>query len=189
MRITGGEYRSRRVKMPPGIIRPAMDRMRESMFAIHMSHYGGSLEGLSFLDLFSGSGIVALEAASRGCYRVILVEKDGQKRLTIMENLKILHNQIQSKLHLMSVEKFLHQPSLGITFDLIHLDPPFPMPHKFGYIEMIVEKELLSTNGTLTIHYPKEDSPLAVIGDLQCVDIRSYGQSQLAFYRRITSPA
>ncbi|MFW6253274.1 MAG: RsmD family RNA methyltransferase, partial [bacterium] len=61
MRITGGSLRGRVVKVPPGEIRPTMDRMRESMFSIL-----GPLHGRSFLDLFGGSGIVALEAVSRG---------------------------------------------------------------------------------------------------------------------------
>ena len=59
---------------PPGIIRPAMDRMRESMFAVL-----GPLERESFLDLFSGSGLVGLEAWSRGARPVVLVEKDRGK--------------------------------------------------------------------------------------------------------------
>jgi 16S rRNA (guanine966-N2)-methyltransferase len=65
MRITGGKYRGRIVEVPKGTleIRPAMDRMRESVFAVL-----GDLSGLSFLDLFSGSGIIAMEAASRGAY-------------------------------------------------------------------------------------------------------------------------
>ena len=62
MRITGGLYSGRIVKMPEGDlkIRPAMDRMRESVFAVL-----GDLTGFSFCDLFSGSGIIGLEAASR----------------------------------------------------------------------------------------------------------------------------
>ena len=51
MRVTGGLYKGRNVSCPPGVIRPAMDRMRESLFAIL-----GDLEGLSFLDLYAGSG-------------------------------------------------------------------------------------------------------------------------------------
>jgi 16S rRNA (guanine966-N2)-methyltransferase len=74
MRITGGQYRGRVVKCPPGVIRPAMDRMRESLFSIL-----GSLEGMSFLDMFSGSGVVGLEAASRGAKPVHVVEKDFKK--------------------------------------------------------------------------------------------------------------
>ena len=63
MRITGGRYCGRKVIIPQGEleIRPAMDRMRESLFAIL-----GPLDGISFCDLFSGSGCVGLEAASRG---------------------------------------------------------------------------------------------------------------------------
>ena len=61
MRITGGILRGRQVKIPAGTIRPAMDRVRESVFSAL-----GDLTGLSFLDFFSGSGIIALEAASRG---------------------------------------------------------------------------------------------------------------------------
>ena len=71
MRITGGELKGRIIKCPDGIIRPAMDRMRESVFAVL-----GPLNGASFLDLFSGSGTIAIEAVSRGASSVELVEKD-----------------------------------------------------------------------------------------------------------------
>ena len=74
MRITGGELRGRSIKCPDGVIRPAMDRMRESLFAIL-----GDLSGKSFLDLFSGSGTIAIEAVSRGASHVELVEKDKIK--------------------------------------------------------------------------------------------------------------
>ncbi|NIZ19602.1 16S rRNA (guanine(966)-N(2))-methyltransferase RsmD [Entomospira culicis] len=187
MRITGGSYRSRVVKVPPGEIRPAMDRMRESMFAIHTSYYG-SLTNFSFLDLFSGSGIVALEAASRGCSEITLVEKDRKKRSVMMENLAIVDS-IESKLYLMGVEQFLAQIAKPNSFDLIHLDPPFPMKNKHLYIQKIADLNLLREGGTLTLHYPKEDDLVEQLGDLFCVDNRSYGQSQLAFYRRTTSPA
>ena len=59
MSITGGELRGRTIKCPDGVIRPAMDRMRESLFSIL-----GDLSGKSFLDLFSGSGTIAIEAVS-----------------------------------------------------------------------------------------------------------------------------
>ena len=78
MRITGGQYVRRNIICPPGIIRPAMDRMRESLFSIL-----GPLDGTSFLDLFSGSGCVAIEAASRGASPIHLVEGDRGKKETI----------------------------------------------------------------------------------------------------------
>ena len=81
MRITGGIYRGRRITCPPGIIRPAMERMRESLFSIL-----GDISGVPFLDLFSGSGLVGIEAASRGAEPVHLVELDRNKRETILKN-------------------------------------------------------------------------------------------------------
>lgn len=75
MRITSGKYRGRVITCPPGVIRPAMDRMRESMFSIL-----GDIYHLSFLDLFSGSGLVGIEAASREAQPVHLVEMDRQKK-------------------------------------------------------------------------------------------------------------
>ena len=120
MRITGGCYRGRKVACPSGIIRPAMDRMRESMFSIL-----GDLGGLSFLDLFAGSGVVALEALSRGAARTTLVEKDAGKRRTIMKNLTIAEDVSGTKpatLVIRPVERFL-RPGME-RFDVIHLDPP-----------------------------------------------------------------
>ena len=84
MRITGGTLCGRQVKVPGGLIRPAMDRMRESVFAVL-----GDLTGSSFLDIFSGSGIIALEAASRGAIYIEAVEMDPLKRKTLLENVKI----------------------------------------------------------------------------------------------------
>ncbi|HOX18306.1 MAG TPA: RsmD family RNA methyltransferase, partial [Spirochaetales bacterium] len=68
MRVTGGSLAGRTLKVPKGPldIRPAMDRMRESVFAVL-----GDLSGMSFLDLFAGSGVLGLEAASRGASRVV----------------------------------------------------------------------------------------------------------------------
>lgn len=86
MRVTGGEYGGRRIAVPPGEIRPAMDRMRESLFSILTSGYG-TLEGLTVLDLFSGSGSMALEALSRGARSAVLVERDRGKAAVIRANL------------------------------------------------------------------------------------------------------
>lgn len=82
MRIIAGRYGGRRLKVPPGIIRPAMDQMRESVFASL-----GNLEGARFLDLFAGSGSVGLEAASRGAALVVFVESDRKKIATLKENI------------------------------------------------------------------------------------------------------
>ena len=100
MRITGGQYVRRNIICPPGIIRPAMDRMRESLFSIL-----GPLDGTSFLDLFSGSGCVAIEAASRGASPIHLVEGDRGKKETIEKNLSFVRE--EKHLFIMDVNRYL----------------------------------------------------------------------------------
>jgi 16S rRNA (guanine(966)-N(2))-methyltransferase RsmD len=90
MRITGGLYRGRKIVCPPGEIRPAMDRMRESLFSILYD-----IEDLSFLDLFSGSGLVGIEAASRKSTPVHLVELDRNKKSTIEKNISFVESDIK----------------------------------------------------------------------------------------------
>jgi 16S rRNA (guanine(966)-N(2))-methyltransferase RsmD len=172
MRVTGGVYRSRIVKCPKGIIRPSMDRMRESLFAIL-----GDLGGSSFLDLFSGSGIIGIEAASRGAEPVVCVERDAGKRPVILENLSMVKSSIT--LRIMNVERFIKGCSQH--YDYIFLDPPFAMK---GKEELVAAAGgLLAPDGTLMIHHPKEEILPERIGGLYRADRRVYGGSILCFYR------
>ncbi|MCG8453938.1 MAG: 16S rRNA (guanine(966)-N(2))-methyltransferase RsmD [Spirochaetales bacterium] len=180
MRITGGRLGGRRVTCPPGVIRPAMDRMRESMFSIL-----GNLDDMSFLDLFAGSGVVALEALSRGASEALLVEKDGGKRRTIMENLQMALEDDElgnARLLIQSVERVL-RPGMK-RYDLVHLDPPFPMRGKNRLLERAEKAGQPAQEGTLMIHYPSEDAMPEECGALRRYDLRTYGRSHLAFYTR-----
>jgi 16S rRNA (guanine(966)-N(2))-methyltransferase RsmD len=176
MRITGGVYRGRKVQCPKGVIRPAMDRMRESMFSIL-----GSLEGTSFLDLFSGSGLVGIEAASRGASPVILVEMDRKKRTVIEKNIGIVESEIS--LVMMPVERFFKR-GMG-SFDIIYLDPPFPMPGKVQLVASAASSGLLAEGGKVLIHHPAEESWPETIESLVCYDKRTYGRSILRFFRQL----
>ncbi len=173
MRITGGAYVRRTIKVPKGEIRPAMDRMRVSVFAAL-----GDLEGLSFLDLFSGSGVVGIEAASRGAAPVTLVERDRGKREVILENLRIVESTI--RLRIMPAERFV-ETSRGV-FDVVFLDPPFAYGSKEALVRRIAERGIVG--GTLLIHLPASESLPELIGDLARYDFRRYGRSTVAFYRR-----
>jgi 16S rRNA (guanine(966)-N(2))-methyltransferase RsmD len=175
LRITGGKYLNRRIKCPPGIIRPAMDMMRESMFSIL-----GDLSGLSFLDLFSGSGIVGIEAASRNAENVTLVEKDRQKKTIILSNLSF----VESKIDLILYPAIRFIKTCKSTFDIIYLDPPFNMKNKMDYILLIAEKEILNPDGIIFIHIPKEDKYIEEIKPFTLYDKRKYGRSILLFYHR-----
>jgi len=179
MRITGGILCGRQVKVPPGSIRPAMDRMRESIFAIL-----GDLSGLSFLDFFSGSGIIALEAASRGAQYIEAVEMDPLKRKILLENVKI--SPVRINCHFMPAELYIKRAKKG--FDLIFCDPPFPYKFKWELISSIAISPLAKHNSRLLLHRPREDSR-AISPDnttnkaLILEDTREYGRSYVDFYR------
>lgn len=175
MRVTGGIYRGRTVKCPKGVIRPAMDRMRESMFSIL-----GNLDGFSFLDVFSGSGMIGIEAASRGAEPVELVEKDRIKKSVILENISMVETPIN--LNMMPGEVYIRQCKR--EFDIVHFDPPFPMKGKEKFLQLADKHGILKKGGTLMMHYPDEESYDDQIGSLRKYDTRKYGRSMLIFYTR-----
>lgn len=179
MRITAGKYKNRKIECPPGVIRPAMDRMRESLFSILGSRYGGGLEGLSFLDCFSGSGLVGIEAASRGANPIHLVEMDRGKKKVIYKNLSFVEE--EKKLFMMSVERyFTLNPS---SYDIVYLDPPFPMEGKQKLLQLADKVGVVKEGGLLVIHYPSEEKWADEIGHLKKVDQRKYGRSMLLFFK------
>jgi 16S rRNA (guanine966-N2)-methyltransferase len=173
MRITGGYYKGRKIICPPGIIRPAMDRMRESLFSILRD-----LEGLSFLDLYAGSGIVGIEAASRGADPVFLVEKDPGKKRSIIKNISFVESRI--RLVISSVERYLKKTTH--QFDLVYCDPPFRQKNKGGIINLVQEYGILNKSGIVIIHAPSEETLLKRYGTLSLYDTRKYGRSLLYFY-------
>lgn len=179
MRITGGKLKGRTIKCPDGVIRPAMDRMRESVFAIL-----GDLSGKSWLDMFSGSGTIAIEAASRGASQVQLCEKDRIKVKTVLENVLITEKELGIKIgcHFMAVELFLKR--CKDRFDYIFFDPPFPYKFRKDLIKAVDDYTLLNEGGTVMIHYPDEDALPDKIGNLVLVDKRIYGRSIVNFYKK-----
>ena len=177
MRITGGTYKGRNIPCPPGVLRPAMDRMRESLFAIW-----GNLEGRTFLDLFSGSGIIALEAASRGAEGVQAVERDVKKKDILKRNLSIAG----CALSLMPVEQFIsrHRHS----FDIVFIDPPFSYKYKNDILQRLLNSRLLHKNSAVCLHFPSEDSinRQFIRNDgmlmMSCNKEKQYGRSCVNFY-------
>jgi 16S rRNA (guanine(966)-N(2))-methyltransferase RsmD len=164
-----------------------MDRMRESVFASLVSLSGNSdLSGLSFLDIFSGSGIIALEAASRGASCIEAVEADPLKRKTLLRNVSI--SPVRINCHFMAAELFIKRAKRA--FDIIFLDPPFPYQYKWELMERISLSRLISSESKILIHRPREDAPTVQMPFLERFDCREYGRSIVDFFycKPIVSP-
>jgi 16S rRNA (guanine966-N2)-methyltransferase len=90
MRIIAGKWRGRPLRAPlGGTTRPSADRTREGLFSMLASRFG-TLEGLSVVDLFAGTGALGLEALSRGAARCIFVEQDGMALDALRANIASL---------------------------------------------------------------------------------------------------
>lgn len=174
MRISGGTLRGRQVICPPGIIRPAMDRMRESMFSIL-----GDLQGLSFLDLFSGSGLVGLEAWSRGARPVLLIEKDRGKRRDLLKNLTDLSP--APTLRIEPVERFVARNHTA--FDIVYLDPPFAYRYKADLLSRLAASSTIHGRSRILIHAPRQEQLSQENTGLTVEDRREYGGSAVTFFR------
>lgn len=176
MRITGGQAAGIRIETPPGVVRPAMDRMRESLFSIL-----GELEGLSFLDLFSGSGIVGLEAISRGARKATLVERDRAKRATMQKNLEAVLGSLDFEPMVSVVTAPVERYLLRVreSVDLVYLDPPFDYRYKNDLLRRLAKSGALAENSRIMMHYPGEETiePAPLVK----TDERRYGRSRLIF--------
>lgn len=131
-RIIAGSRRGRRLSAPPGVTtRPTSDRVREAAFSLIVDWAGtaaeppdASLLGLSFLDLFAGSGAVGIEAASRGASPVVVVEQHPGAVEVIRRN--IAATGLDLTVAPRSVEAQL--AGRATAFDVIWADPPYAMP-------------------------------------------------------------
>jgi 16S rRNA (guanine(966)-N(2))-methyltransferase RsmD len=163
-----------------------MDRMRESVFAVL-----GDLTGLSFLDLFSGSGIIALEAASRGASPVEAVEMDRLKSKTLLKNVSMAPVRINCRF--IAVELYIKRAKK--SFNIIFCDPPFPYRYKRELAAAIASSPLMVPGSRFLIHRPREKASAPgdwarpapaeeIIPNLTLKDRREYGRSVVDFFEK-----
>jgi 16S rRNA (guanine966-N2)-methyltransferase len=125
VRITGGTARGIPLRVPSrGPIRPATDRLRESVF----SSLGPSVEGRRILDLFAGTGAYGLEALSRGAESVTFVEKDRNAVACLKANLAAVAKSLSRtdlRTDVAQADVLSWRPPADGEFDLVFADPPF----------------------------------------------------------------
>ena len=126
MRIIAGVARGRTLGTVAGATRPTSDRAREALFSTLASEFG-DFAGLNILDLYAGTGAIALESLSRGAGIVHAVEKDEQAQKSIAANFESIKTaQCPGSFHLfgMSVHRFL-QDRATVPYHFIYIDPPY----------------------------------------------------------------
>lgn len=130
MHVTGGQYKGYKVIIPD-CAKPTLSKIREGVFNILFS-YINDFEDKIFLDLFSGSGIMSLEALSRG-FKTISIDKNPKAIKLIKENLKIANKNYE--IYLKDSNKFIEETS--VKPDIVYIDPPWDINYKKTILNVI----------------------------------------------------
>ena len=156
VRIIAGQNRGRKLKSVPGMkTRPTADRVKEAVF----SSIDGLLYGCRFLDVFSGTGSISLEAVSRGAEEAVLLEKVADALKVIQENITACGQQQRCKL--LRGDSLASLDALGRQnkqFDLIYVDPPYQSELYEMVLQKIAAKELLASHGMILLECAKNAS-------------------------------
>jgi 16S rRNA (guanine966-N2)-methyltransferase len=174
MRVIGGEFRSRRLKTPPGAtIRPTPDRLREALFSILTPR----IEGAVFLDAYAGCGSVGIEALSRGASRAIFIEKSRTALRCLSENIKMLGIEDRCEVKAASAAPLI----TGFEAEIVFLDPPYPREQEYDLcLRRLGETPrplIIAQHTSKFTHHMKD-----VYGVLHRVRILSQGDNSLSFY-------
>ena len=148
MRIISGRLGGRRIKTVEGEgYRPAMGKTRESLFSMLTSR-GVVWEGARVLDLFAGSGQLAIEALSRGASRAVLCDSSHDACKIISKNLEKTHLSAASEVICRDYARALKKLA-GEKFDIVFLDPPYKLRLIDGVLARLAQAESVSDGGII----------------------------------------
>ncbi|MDD2679285.1 MAG: 16S rRNA (guanine(966)-N(2))-methyltransferase RsmD [Candidatus Omnitrophica bacterium] len=178
MRITTGKYKGRVLKLPKGI-RPTQNKVRKALFDIL-----GDIEGLSFLELFAGSGSVGFEALSRGAGFLALVETNPDCLAAIKQNIELLKNP-QCAVYPQDAQRAIENfHKSRKSFDIIFLDPPYYQDLVKKTLQTLEAYDILSPYGlVIAQHFKRENLP-GSLGVLSLFRQYKYSQTLLSLYRK-----
>lgn len=161
MRIIAGTARSIQLKTPEGMdTRPTTDRIKETLFNI-LNPY---LADCVFIDLFSGSGGIGLEAISRGAARAYLVDMDPKSIKCIEENTKKCHFEEQTVILKNDVFGAL-KTSIREHADIIFMDPPYHKDYEKKVLEILRESSIIDDE-TLIVIEASKDTDFSYLEDM-----------------------
>lgn len=186
MRVISGSFKGRRLTAPKGLtIRPTPDKVKGAIFNI----LGDRIIESSFLDLFSGTGAIGIEALSRGAKEVVFVDNNTKAINTIKKNLSIFN--IQPRIKYGAVFKIVKGDSIEIIekltlgqFDFIFLDPPYKTDLGEKALIEISSFNILKEDGEIIWeHYYKKITNYELqITNLKLKRTIRYGDTALSFF-------
>ena len=175
MRIIGGKYGGRIIVAAPGIsARPTTDFAKEGLFNILNNKI--DLESVSVLDLFSGTGSIAFEFASRGASFVHLVEKDLRHISGIKHNIERIGITNIKAIHI-DVKAYLK--TCRIQYDIVFADPPYDLNWFSTIPDLVLNSGIIREEGLLILEHPKS---MNFANHERFMEHRNYGNVNFSFF-------
>jgi 16S rRNA (guanine(966)-N(2))-methyltransferase RsmD len=174
LRIVGGEARGRKLRAVPGdATRPTSDRVRQSLFDL----LGQRMDGLAVLDLYAGTGAMALEALSRGAAGAVLVEKKARACAVLQGNVADLGFQDRCQVirdELPDALRRLHR-----KFDLVFSDPPYALRASQAVLDGLSTNDLLAPGARVVLEMEKREATPRCPPGMSIADDRRYGDTRV----------
>ena len=153
MRVIAGSARRIVLKTVPGMdTRPTTDRIKETLF--NMLQF--ELADARFLDLFSGSGAIGIEALSRGAAEAVFVEKDRKAVACIENNLKATHLEERAQIFPCDAQTAIMKMSGQEKFDFVFMDPPYQASLEAPTLEAVRQAGLVDKDSVIIIEAKKD---------------------------------
>ena len=176
MRIISGKHKGRRLVAPKNLpVRPTTDMCKESLFNILNNYF--NLHGLKVLDLFSGTGNISYEFASRGAGPITSVDGD----MGCVNYIKKTATELDLDISVIKSDVFKFLEKSKANYDIIFADPPYDLSQENfeKIIQLIFENELLDEEGMLIVEHSKH-TKLDHLTNFSFS--KSYGGSVFSFY-------
>ena len=180
VRIVSGSLKGRRLATPAGLgTRPTADRVREAVFSILF----GKIVGACVLDLFSGSGALALEAVSRGAESAVAIDSDSAAIAVIRRN--ITHCGVDDRVAAIRWDIRTGLDCLARRhekYSLIFMDPPYASDLAGVAMAHLHAAGCVSPGATLIVEHSHQQIPEAIEGFCALTDRRRYGKTLVSFF-------
>jgi len=176
MRIISGNNRGRKIIAPKNLpVRPTTDKSKEALFNIVQNNY--EIQNLKILDLFSGTGNISYEFASRGALEIYSIDKN----IKCINFIKQTSINLDMNIKVIKSDAFKFIKNTKHKFDIIFLDPPYDyiLNEYFKIINEIFNKKLLNNEGLLIIEHSEK---INISEHTNFKNSRNYGGCSFSFY-------
>lgn len=179
MRIITGSAKGTKLKTPRGLdTRPTADRVKESIFNI----LGEKIVDAVVLDVFSGTGNLALEALSRGASRAVLIDQSSASIAVIKQN--VIQTKLHDRVEILKSEAIKALGKMvqsGQVFDLIFCDPPYNKGLNELVLQTLDSSQLLAPRGVIVIEHSQHELLVSKWEKLQIRRAEKYGETLVSF--------